>query len=488
MLFFESTFIMGFVLLYGTYIFLRDKYRNHFILLMSYFFYGTWDWRFLSLLLISTFIDYLVSNLMGTSSDAKRKKLLYVSIFANIGMLGIFKYYDFFAGSFASLAGEVGFDVSPVFLNFVLPAGISFYTFQTLSYTIDVYRKTCEAEKNPVNFAAYVAFFPQLIAGPIERANDLLVQFSRSRVITIEGFVIGLRLFMWGVFKKLFIADNLGNIVDPVFASPSNFDTITLIIALYAFAFQIYCDFSGYTDMARGLAKTMGFELSINFNLPYFSKSLSDFWRRWHITLGSWIRDYVYIPLGGSRCSNWKVYRNLLLTMALCGLWHGAGLNFILWGIYNGAIMAAERLFKDTKLTSFWHKMPNALRVFICFNVVCFGWLLFRSPDLHVFYIYCTSIVKNFPTAYGLQDAANWSELIEAMNESFLKGSLDDLVKFLIFVVPLLLVQVWQNKYKNPLFDIAWPSWLKGSVYGVLVILVLTLGVSDGKQFIYFQF
>jgi alginate O-acetyltransferase complex protein AlgI len=353
MLFYEINFILSFVVFFAIYISARDKYRNSLIVLVSYLFYSMWDWRFLSLLILSTVVDYFVSNLMREGCKSRNKKLLIVSIFVNIGALALFKYYNFFAESFISLFSSFGLSASPLFLDVILPAGISFYTFQTLSYTIDVYKGKIKAEKNFVNFSAYVAFFPQLVAGPIERAENLLVQINKTRKICISDFFIGLRLFGWGLFKKIVVADNLAAISDPIFSNPGAYDSISLVFAVYAFAFQIYCDFSGYTDMARGLAKMMGFNLSINFNLPYFSTSITDFWRRWHITLSSWIRDYIYIPLGGNRKGKTRMYANLLTAMFLCGLWHGAGLNYII--LYGGYIMALYSLLKRLQTITLSH-------------------------------------------------------------------------------------------------------------------------------------
>ena len=309
----------------------------------------------------------------------------------------------------------VGWSVSTFTLEVILPAGISFYTFQTFSYTIDVYRKKIHAEKSFMSFASYVSFFPQLVAGPIERASDLLVQFNKAREVTTSGFFIGVRLFGWGVFKKLFIADNLAKIVDPIFANPSSYDSLSLLIALYAFAFQIYCDFSGYSDMARGLAKMMGFELSVNFNLPYFSKSVSEFWTRWHITLSNWIRDYIYFPLGGSHGGKIFSSKNLIFAMVLSGLWHGAGWNFILWGGYNGVIMASEHTLKESRLTYWWRRRSSVLRIIVTFHLICFGWLLFRVSSISELYNYIYSFFHNytfFPRGFGLNNH-DWLTLIE---------------------------------------------------------------------------
>jgi alginate O-acetyltransferase complex protein AlgI len=490
MLFYETSFIFSFIAFFAIYIFARDRYKNSLIVMASYLFYAMWDWRFLSLLILSTIVDYCISNLMKDDAPQKRnKKLLMVSIAVNIGVLAIFKYYNFFAEGFSLLFQGFGIEVSPFFLDVALPAGISFYTFQTLSYTIDVYRKDIRAEKNFVNFAAYVAFFPQLVAGPIERAGNLLVQINSVRTINISNFFVGVRLFGWGAFKKVVIADNLSNLVDPIFANPASYDSTSLIIAIYGFAFVIYCDFSGYSDMARGLAKMIGFDLSINFNLPYFSKNLTEFWRRWHITLSNWIRDYVYIPLGGNRNGNIRTYVNLIGAMTICGLWHGAGLNFIIWGAYNGSILAIERLTKDSSFTARYRLLPDTLRIFITFNIVCFGWLLFRSENLAAFNLYLTAIFQNTPSASPLLfDTKDIGSLFNYLGTTLFASSKDEIFLFLFYVSPLVLVQVFQNKHNNHFFEINYNPFYKGAIYGWFFASILLLGVENGKQFIYFQF
>jgi len=489
MLFYEIGFILPFIVFYLIYLSVADKNKNGLIVISSYVFYSMWDWRFLSLLIISTLVDYVVSNRMVEGDKKLNKKLLLISVAVNLGILGLFKYYNFFTESFMLMLEPFGVSVDSFVIDVILPAGISFYTFQTLSYTIDVYWGKTKAEKNFISFAAYVAFFPQLVAGPIERANNLLVQINSRREIILSDFFVGLRLFGWGVFKKVVVADNLGKIVDPIFAQPESYDSISLVIAIYAFAFQIYCDFSGYTDMARGLARMMGFNLSLNFNLPYFSKNLTEFWRRWHITLSDWIRDYVYIPLGGNRQGKFRTYKNLIFTMALCGLWHGAGVNYILWGVYNGAILALEKSTADSALTRFWHNRSVLLRMFVNFNMVCFGWLLFRSENMAQFKNYCLSMINNIPDfPSGVFGVGSLGELMIYLSDTLFSGSKGDMMLFLFYVSPLVIVQFLQNKHQDHFFEIKYNPVYKGCIYGLFFVSIILLGAEDGKQFIYFQF
>ena len=324
--------------------FLTQRYfrlQNGILLIASYVFYGFWDWRFLALLFVSTVVDYNLALLIEKSeSPGERKALLAASICVNLGILGFFKYFGFFAESFASLLNSFGFQSSTPFFNIVLPVGISFYTFQTMSYTIDVYRRKLPATRNFFDFALFVSFFPQLVAGPIERATKLLPQVLQPRKFSQSNFVEGFYLIILGLFKKVVIADNMAPIVNYIFSRDvSTLSGAEVLVGVYAFAFQIYGDFAGYTDIARGVAKWLGFDLMLNFRMPYFATSPSDFWQRWHISLSSWLRDYLYIPLGGNRQGTLLTYRNLMLTMVLGGLWHGAAWTFVAWGFFHGLIL-----------------------------------------------------------------------------------------------------------------------------------------------------
>ncbi len=312
------------------------KLQNALILLSSYVFYGWWDWRFLSLLLFSTVVDYSIGLQMAKSTNQKhRKQLLFLSLAVNLGLLGFFKYYNFFIDNFTIAFTFFGGAIQPNTLSIILPVGISFYTFQTLSYTIDIYRKKIEPTKDFLGFAAFVSFFPQLVAGPIERASNLLPQFHKKREFDKDEAIIGVKQIIWGLFKKVVIADNCAQFANEIFANHASFSSVTLILGVIYFSFQIYCDFSGYSDIAIGTARLFNFKLMVNFRYPYFSRDIAEFWRRWHISLTTWFRDYVYIPLGGSRVTRGKQIRNVFIVFIVSGFWHGANWTFIVWGAIN---------------------------------------------------------------------------------------------------------------------------------------------------------
>jgi alginate O-acetyltransferase complex protein AlgI len=444
MLFNSYTFAAFFALLFAAYWLLRERVRlqNVLVLVGSLVFYGWWDERFLILILVSIVTDFITGwgasgrrqRLRGVAEPlvflwatsaivlaiagpealwiagwlaaftlvmvgvvavldrlgeaTRRRAYLWVSVSLNLGMLGVFKYFNFFAGELQSLAGQFGWELSPITLAVILPVGISFYTFQTLSYTIDIYRGKLEPTKHLIEFAAFVSFFPQLVAGPIERASHLLPQFFERRSLTMEAAKSAVWLFAWGLCKKVVIADNLAAIADPIFATPEEYGSSALLAGLIAFTFQIYCDFSGYSDMARGSARLLGFELMLNFNLPYFARTPSEFWQRWHISLSSWLRDYLYIPLGGNRMGPAGVYRNLALTMLLGGLWHGANWTFIAWGAFHGAILIAyracnvDRWLEQSLGTRVLDGLRDAVAMAVMFVFTVFGWLLFRAESM----------------------------------------------------------------------------------------------------------
>ena len=308
------------------------KLQNFLIVAASYFFYACWDWRFLSLITFSIVVDYFMGILLGKEKNQrKRKILLWVSIIVNLGFLGFFKYYNFFVDNFIAAFSFFGQEIKPNTLNIILPVGISFYTFQTLSYTIDVYRRKFEPTKDFIAFAAFVSFFPNLVAGPIERATNLLPQFYKKRDFDYSKAVDGMRQILWGLFKKIVIADNCAEFANQIFNNSANMNGSTLVLGALFFTFQIYGDFSGYSDIAIGTARLFGFNLMRNFNFPYFSRDIAEFWRRWHISLSSWFRDYLYIPLGGSRVGTWKKVRNIFIIFIVSGFWHGANWTFIAW-------------------------------------------------------------------------------------------------------------------------------------------------------------
>ncbi|MBE9529897.1 MAG: MBOAT family protein, partial [Proteobacteria bacterium] len=347
MLFNSVQFAIFFAIVYLLYLLLNHKGQNRLLLVASYVFYGCWDWRFLSLIAISTVVDYFCGLKIYESREKQKRKLfLFISVCSNLTILGFFKYFNFFTDNLYALLNGFGFSPDPFFLNIILPVGISFYTFQTISYSIDIYRKELNPTRKFLDFALFVSFFPQLVAGPIERAKNLLPQMLLPRKLTVDKFYEGCYLIFWGLFLKVFIADNLARMVDPVFSSSGPYDGVRVLLALYAFAFQIFGDFAGYSNIARGLAKCMGFDLMVNFNLPYFAVNPKDFWQRWHISLSTWFRDYLYIPLGGNRHGQMNTCRNLAITMLLCGLWHGAAWTFIVWGAYHALLQIIHKLLQ----------------------------------------------------------------------------------------------------------------------------------------------
>jgi D-alanyl-lipoteichoic acid acyltransferase DltB (MBOAT superfamily) len=445
------------------------KAQNILLVIASYIFYGYWDWRFLFLLVFSTVVDFVVAKFIDRTASERQKKIwLGVSLVSNLSILGFFKYFNFFTASFTELLTTIGIPVNDFTVKVILPVGISFYTFQTLSYTIDVYRGHLKPAKSIIDFAVYVAFFPQLVAGPIERATSFLPQISNPRKIDLSQINAGIFLIIWGYFKKLVIADNLAQIADSIFNNYSDYQGLDIIIGILAFTVQIYCDFSAYSDIARGLAKLMGFELMINFRLPFFALNPSDFWSRWHISLSSWLRDYLYIPLGGNRQGTFNTYRNLFLTMLLGGLWHGAAWNFIWWGMYQGFILIVYRLIagkvikRSPKDTSIISVISQMLIMFILTNV---GWVIFRSNSgEQIIYL-----------------LTQWSFALSENTISLGK-------ELLFFTTPLLIVQLWQHLSCDLLIITKLPNWFTNLIYSFFLINICLYGVRQSTEFIYFQF
>ena len=452
--------------------------RNALLLIASYIFYGWWDPRFLLLLALSSGVDFVVALVMDGRVKScpewlTRKRALIASICVNLLVLGAFKYLNFFVDSAEALLASMNIQVDRLYLSIVLPVGISFYTFQSMSYSIDVYHRRQRAERNPIDFFLFVSFFPQLVAGPIERAGNLLAQIKKTRPINRYEIRAGLELIAFGLVKKLLIADNLARIVDEIFTA-DGVGALTLLFGVYAFAFQIYCDFSGYTDIARGSARLLGFRLRLNFHMPYFAASPRDFWRRWHISLSEWFRDYVYIPLGGRADGYARTAFNVLLTMALCGLWHGAAWTFILWGIYHGALLAFSprpaglRKPHGRRLREFrinWTRQ-RILMVIFTFHLVCFGWLIFRAENVG----HLLTLLNNawtLPTDLGLD--------------------FTDVRLFLILISPLVAVELFSSITAQR--DM---RQLKSHVrWGLVIIMfyVSLMGQPSGlAPFIYFQF
>lgn len=478
MLFNSVTYAAFFPTVLILYWLLPHRWQNRLLLGASYFFYGCWDWRFLSLILMSTFVDYFAglrihSASVSSRADAGHRKRVWLlaSIGTNLGLLGFFKYFNFFTDSFVNLLQGFGLDASPSTLNIVLPVGISFYTFQTMSYTIDIYRGKMSPTRSLPDFALFVAFFPQLVAGPIERATVLLPQILCKRSFSAGQFAEGLHLIFRGLFKKVYVADNLALFVDQVFARNSATGA-EVLCGVYAFALQIYCDFSGYSDIARGCAKCMGFELMLNFKHPYIAESPSDFWQRWHISLSTWLRDYLYVPLGGNQGGPRRTCRNLMLTMLLGGLWHGAEWKFVVWGGYHGLLLIVFRLlaksvskgrYGPTTLTA---RVARVTRIFVMFHLTCLGWMIFRGQSVSQ----VTGMLQSLVGAWG----------------SF---SFDTALPLVIFGVPLLLAEGIEamTGANDPQRSREGLRWSKCVGYGVLFYLFAFHGAAS-QSFIYFQF
>ncbi|MCG8475686.1 MAG: MBOAT family protein [Cytophagales bacterium] len=368
----------------------RLRLQNLFLLGISYLFYGWWDWRFLSLIAFSSLVDYLCGLVIGKEkAPAKRKLFLWVSMGVNLGLLGVFKYFNFFAASFAEAFSGIGYAMNPLTLDVVLPVGISFYTFQTMSYTLDVYKGKLKPTKDLIAFFAYVSFFPQLVAGPIERATNLLPQFYRKRVFVYERGAEGSRLILWGLFKKIVVADNCAVMVNEIFAKHEELSSVTLLMGMVYFAFQIYGDFSGYSDIAIGTAKLFGFDLMTNFRVPYFSRNIGEFWRRWHISFSTWFRDYLYIPLGGSRAGKAKALRNIFIIFLVSGFWHGANWTFLVWGGLNALyfvpsfLRKKNRAYLDTVAEGkHWPSIKELFQMGMTFLLTAVAWVFFRAETL----------------------------------------------------------------------------------------------------------
>ena len=475
MLFNSFIFLIFLAVVVPFYYLLPRRYRNVFLLISSYVFYGYWDWRFLSLIVISTLVDYFVGGkLYVTESPAKRKILLSISLIANLGLLGFFKYFNFFIDSFEVLCRTLNVRLDYVHLKILLPVGISFYTFQTLSYTIDIYRGKLKPTRSPLDFALFVAFFPQLVAGPIERAVNLLPQIARRPTPTREDFKQGFALITLGMFKKVMIGDTCGRIVDQIFASPECYNSSELMMALILFSFQIYADFSGYSNIARGTARFLGIRLMENFNQPYLSSNITEFWRRWHISLSSWLKDYLYISLGGNRRGRVRTYVNLMLTMLLGGLWHGANWTFVFWGGLHGLYLAAHKVVLGNRKpqTEFHYTTKAAFAIFlvkvVATNVlVLITWLFFRA--------------KTFGSAsFFLMKFLHWES-------SEFSAQIVTIV-FTYFVVVFVL-DFFEYYYRNHAIVLYLRPPVRVAVYIVVwYIILLYMYQAPPMPFIYFQF
>jgi len=443
--------------------------RQHVLLLASYYFYGSWDWRFLGLILFTTSVDYVLGNWIHASEDTRlRRRLLLVSVALNLGILGFFKYFNFFVDSAALLIESIGLHASLPTLQIILPVGISFFIFQSMSYVIDIYRRDGAPAPSFVLYALYIAYFPQLVAGPISRAADLMPQLAAPARVTAERVNIGLCLILLGLAKKVLIADMLAPEVDRIFADPAAMTSGELLRGAYLFAFQIYGDFSGYSDIARGVSELFGVRLMINFNQPYLAQSITEFWRRWHISLSTWLRDYLYIPLGGNRHGAVRTYRNLMLTMLIGGLWHGASWTFVAWGGWHGAWLAVERILgigqgAATRARVGWNSgLKRVAATVLTFHIATLGWIFFRAHDFGTAFAYFSGI-------FAFSDLAA--------------------IGILPFVVgcAILAVDLPQDRTGDHAAYLRLPWWVQSPIYAGLCLAMLLYGGRD-TPFIYFQF
>ncbi|WP_339696526.1 MBOAT family O-acyltransferase [uncultured Marixanthomonas sp.] len=452
--------------------------RNIFLLAASYLFYGWWDWRFLFLIIFSSMVDYTIGKLIYKASKKSIKKtFLFISLGVNLGLLAYFKYTNFFIDSFVNSFRFFGGSLESFSLNIILPVGISFYTFQTLSYTIDIYREKIKPTNDALSFFTFVAFFPQLVAGPIERASHLLPQFHKTYSFNYKAVKSGLLLMALGLFKKMVIADRLAILVNEVYNNPTGHSGQDLIIATIFFAFQIYCDFSGYSDIAIGISRTIGFDLMKNFDTPYFAKSITDFWRRWHISLSTWFRDYVYIPLGGSRNGEYRTYLNLFLVFVISGLWHGAAITFIIWGAIHGIIIVMEKAFGYYKLKiKRDHFIPAFFFTISTFVIVCVAWIFFRANS----FADSVYIIKNLLNVNLKQ--------FDSTNLGLPK---DEFILAIVVIVLLLIFDALHRKYGALKLLNKSNFILRYATYTVIIFSIIIFGVYGNdsvSEFIYFQF
>ena len=522
MIFNSLDFLIFAAIFFPLYFLLKGKARLWLCLIASYFFYGYWDWRFLSLIVFSTCLDYFLGLAIARNEDEKiRKRYLIISMMVNLGFLGFFKYFNFFIDSFRGMMYDIGLHLNYDTLDIILPVGISFYTFQSMSYTIDVYKRQIPIEQNFLRFATFISFFPQLVAGPIVRASEFLPQFQKDREFDHDRFVAGLGQVLWGFFKKVAVADSLAPYVDQCFMAPEGFSSMHLLIGIIFYSFQIYCDFSGYSDIAIGLARILGFDFPRNFRTPYFSRDFSEFWRRWHISLSSWLRDYLYIPLGGNRSGSfgswffialfalisvlatgwWWLfgiyaaiglasfffmkssqensrlgynYMNLMVTMLLGGLWHGASYAFIFWGFLHGAYLVVQRL-----IGPYWTGLLKLIRtpafirggiaIAMVYFFTCLAWVYFRAPSFDIANTYISRIASLEGFSFGT--VIHKFQVVKGM---FLIGALVG-VEFVDLYAPM-----YKRSLQSPAFRVL--------SFAALLWLIAFFGTFGSNAFIYFQF
>jgi D-alanyl-lipoteichoic acid acyltransferase DltB (MBOAT superfamily) len=453
------------------------RLQNIFIVVSSYVFYGWWDWRFLLLIAFTSFCSWGSGLLIGKAQTKKRAKTwMWLNIILNLGILALFKYYDFFVVEFAQL---FHLSTEGLLIKVILPVGISFYTFQALSYSIDIYRGKIEPTKDIVAFFAFISFFPQLVAGPIERASSLLPQFLKKREFDYDTAMEGMRQILWGLFKKLLIANNCAYAVDSVFYlhSRTTIPGSDLLLAAILFSFQIYADFSGYSDIAIGTAKLFGIKLSRNFNNPYFSRNVSEFWRRWHISLMSWFRDYVYIPLGGNQRSKFRTLINVFVVFLLSGMWHGANWTFIVWGVYHAALFLPTVLLgrkSQSDIVAKGRILPSLKemgQMFFTFCLVLFGWILFRSESISDFVQYCEELCQ--------------MGTLRACYRLFIQS---DIWPKMVFIIFMLVVEWLQRDKEHGLVLDKMKPWLRWVICFIIVLMISCFTDNEIGSFIYFQF
>jgi len=487
MTFTSMTFVVFLVIVFTLYWVLpRVRPQNVLLAAASFVFYGWWDWRFCGLMIASSLTDFFLALAIATlTRPLARKWLVFFSVATNLVLLGFFKYFNFFQDNLVAGLNAIGWRVEPLVLDIILPVGISFYTFQSLSYIVDVYRGDIAATRNPLDYLAYVAFFPQLVAGPIERATNLLPQFHTPRVFDRQSAVDGCRQILWGFAKKLIIADNLAPFVETAYSRPESFTGLQLLLATVFFAFQIYCDFSAYSDIAIGTAKLFGFRLMRNFAYPYFSQDIVEFWRRWHISLSTWFRDYVYVPLGGSRTGRPTMMRNLFVTFLLSGLWHGASWQFVAWGIFHGVAVGVCTLWlawrgqaplraTDVPGGDGWLPRPAVVaRVLFTFTLVCIGWVFFRAASLTG----AVAVLEGIATR-PLHTASEPLALVGPQPWTLM-----------LSIIGLFLIWEWGQRHNHHGLAFAGGSrLLRWTLYTALVWVTLYFYVGAVTQFIYFQF
>lgn len=450
------------------------NYQNYLLIIASYYFYSCWDWRFLFLLVFSTLLDYFSAIKIENSSNEKHRKIwLWLCIAINLGFLGVFKYYNFFASSFSELLQSFGFTASPILLNLILPVGISFYTFHGLSYIIDIYYKRIKSEKNFIDYSLFVCYFPLLVAGPIERATHLLPQVKVKREFNFEKAKEGIYQIVWGLVKKVVIADSCAVYANEIFNNYPTMNSLSLLLGAIYFAFQIYGDFSGYSDIALGTSKLFGIDLLKNFNYPYFSRDIAEFWRKWHISLSSWFRDYLYIPLGGSKGNKLFQIRNTFIIFLVSGFWHGANMTYVAWGFINALYFLPLLLLNKNRknvdafsLAFNFESIRTILNILMTFSITCFAWIFFRSKTIHDAMYYIKRMFENL-------DFSSQYFSIERYNYE------------LIAMAAIFVLVEWNNRHKIEPISGKY-SWLK---FGLCIAAILALGVfSDYKEFIYFQF